>query len=114
VLIVLVNVHVLAEGVAAFRAATLKNAHASLQESGIARFDVIQRRDDPTQFVLIEVYRNAEAPAAHKQTPHYLEWRDAVAPLMASPRTSQQFENVEPADAGWEMPGRRGAASPVR
>jgi (4S)-4-hydroxy-5-phosphonooxypentane-2,3-dione isomerase len=104
VLIVLVNVHVLAEGVAAFRAATLKNARASLEEPGIARFDVIQRRDDPTQFVLIEVYRNADAPAAHKQTAHYLEWRDSVGPLMASPRTSQQFDSVTPADAPLELP----------
>jgi quinol monooxygenase YgiN len=102
--IVLVNVHVTEDGIAAFRDASLKNARASLEEPGIARFDVIQQRDDPTRFVLIEVYRSAGAPAAHKQTPHYLEWRDAVATLMASPRVSHQFENLAPSDAGWEMP----------
>ena len=103
-LIVIVDVHVLEHGIQAFREASLKNAQASLQEPGIARFDVLQRRDDATRFQLIEVYRNAEAPAAHKQTAHYLAWRDAVAPLMASPRVSHQYENVAPADAGWEMP----------
>jgi quinol monooxygenase YgiN len=103
-LIVIVNVLVLADGVEAFKAATLANARASIEEPGIARFDVIQDRDEPTRFVLIEVYRDEQAPAAHKLTPHYLTWRDAVAPLMAAPRTSQRFTNVIPADAGWETP----------
>lgn len=103
-LIVLVNVLVRADGVEAFKAATLANARASIEEPGIARFDVIQDRDEPTRFLLIEVYRDEQAPAAHKLTPHYLTWRDAVAPLMAAPRTSQKFSNVCPADAGWEMP----------
>jgi (4S)-4-hydroxy-5-phosphonooxypentane-2,3-dione isomerase len=102
--IVIVNVHVLADGVEAFRDASLKNARASLEEPGIARFDVLQERDDPTRFVLIEVYRSAEAPAAHKQTAHYAEWRDTVAPLMASPRASHRYQNLAPGDAGWEMP----------
>lgn len=104
-LIVLVEVHVKADAVAAFREATLANARASVQEPGIARFDVIQRKDDPTRFMLIEVYRSAEAPAAHKATQHYATWRDTVAPMMASPRVSQQYHNLHPADAGWDMPG---------
>jgi len=103
-LIVIVNVLVVADGIEAFKAATLENARASLEEPGIARFDVIQDRDEPTRFVLIEVYRDEEAPAAHKLTPHYLTWRDAVAPLMATPRSSHKFSNLTPADAGWEMP----------
>jgi quinol monooxygenase YgiN len=103
-LIVIVNVLVAADGVEAFKAATLANARASIEEPGIARFDVIQDRDEPTRFVLIEVYRDEQAPAAHKLTAHYQAWRDAVAPLMAAPRTSQRFTNVAPADAGWEMP----------
>ncbi len=103
-LIVIVQVHVVDEGIAAFRAATLENARASLQEPGIARFDVIAQRDDPTRFVLLEVYRDEEAPAAHKATAHYQAWRDAVAPLMASPRVSHQYENLAPPDAGWETP----------
>jgi quinol monooxygenase YgiN len=106
-LIVVVNVHVVESGVEAFVAATLENARASLREPGIARFDVVQQADDPTRFLLIEVYRTADAPAAHKATAHYATWRDAVASLMASPRTSQKYENLAPPDAGWEMPGSR-------
>lgn len=100
-LVVHVHVHVKPEHVAAFQAATLANARASVHEPGIARFDVIQQADDPTRFVLVEVYRNSAAPAAHKETAHYAAWRDAVAPLMASPRTSVKFTNVHPDDSGW-------------
>ena len=106
-LIVIVNVHVLESGIDAFKAATLENARNSIREPGIARFDFVQQADDPTRFVLIEVYRNEQAPAAHKETAHYLTWRDAVAPLMASPRTSQKYTNLAPLDAGWETPGAR-------
>jgi (4S)-4-hydroxy-5-phosphonooxypentane-2,3-dione isomerase len=95
-LVVVVNVHVVAEGIEAFREATLKNARASLQEPGIARFDVLQQKDDASRFVLVEVYRDPSAPAAHKQTAHYLAWRDTVGRLMASPRTSQQYEELAP------------------
>lgn len=104
-LIVTVNVHVVPEGIEAFKAATLTNARASLREPGIARFDVIQRRDDPARFVLIEVYRDEAAPAAHKSTAHYQVWRDAVEALMASPRESHRYDNLAPPDAGWETPG---------
>jgi autoinducer 2-degrading protein len=106
-LIVIVNVQVIESGVQAFESATLENARASLREPGIARFDVIRQQDDPTRFALIEVYRSPEAPAAHKETAHYLKWRDTVAPLMASPRTSQRYENLAPPDTGWETPGAR-------
>jgi len=98
-LIVHVHVHVKPEHVAAFQAATLANARASLAEPGIARFDVLQQSDDPTRFVLVEAYRDAAAPAAHKATAHYAAWRDAVAPMMATPRTSVKFANLFPADA---------------
>jgi quinol monooxygenase YgiN len=100
-LIVEVSVHVKPDAVDAFRAATLTNAQASVREPGIARFDVLQDRDDPTRFVLLEVYRTPEAPAAHKATAHYAAWRDAVNDLMAEPRTSRKFVNVFPADAQW-------------
>jgi len=106
-LIVIVDVHVIESGISAFQAATLENARASLREPGIARFDVIQQKDDPARFVLVEVYRDEAAPALHKETPHYAAWRDAVAPLMASPRTSRKFHNLAPPDAGWETPGAR-------
>lgn len=101
VIVVHVQVHVVPDQVEAFREATLTNARASVQEPGIARFDVLQRADDPTRFVLIEVYRTAEAPAQHKETAHYLTWRDAVAPMMASPRSSLRYDNLFPDDGGW-------------
>ena len=100
-LIVHVHVQVEPECVEAFKTATLANARASVQEPGIARFDVCQQADDPTQFVLVEAYRTLEAPAAHKATAHYAAWRDAATPLMAAPRTSVKFANVFPADGGW-------------
>lgn len=100
-LIVHVHVQVKPECLEAFRAASLANARASVREPGIARFDVCQQADDPTRFVLVEVYRDAAAPGLHKETPHYAAWRDAVAPMMAAPRTSVKFANVFPDDAGW-------------
>ena len=100
-LVVHVHVHVKPEDIAAFEAATLANARASVQEPGIARFDVVQQADDPARFVLVEVYRTSAAPAAHKETAHYAAWRDAVAPMMATPRTSVKFANLFPDDSGW-------------
>jgi quinol monooxygenase YgiN len=100
-LIVHVHVQVKPESVAAFVKATLANARASLGEPGVARFDVCQQSDDPTRFVLVEVYRDADAPAKHKETDHYATWRDTVAPMMAGPRRSVKYANAFPADAGW-------------
>ena len=100
-LIVHVHVHVKPEHIDAFRAASLANARASVQEPGIARFDVCQQQDDPTRFVLVEVYRTAEAPAQHKGTAHYATWRDTVADMMAEPRSSVKFTNAFPGDDGW-------------
>lgn len=99
--IVHVHVHVKPECVEAFKTATLANASASAQEPGVARFDVVQQADDPTRFVLVEVYRDPAASAAHKETPHYPVWRDVVASMMAEPRISVKFNNVFPDDAGW-------------
>jgi len=100
-LVVHVHVQVKAEHVEAFKAATIDNAVHSVQEPGIARFDVVQQQDDPTRFVLVEVYRTSQAPAAHKETAHYVRWRDAVAPMMAAPRTSMKFCPVFPEETGW-------------
>jgi quinol monooxygenase YgiN len=100
-LVVHVHVRVKPECVEAFKAATLANAGASVREPGIARFDVVQQADDPTRFVLVEAYRTAGAPAAHKETAHYAAWRDTVAPMMAEPRTSVKYGNAFPADADW-------------
>jgi quinol monooxygenase YgiN len=100
-LVVHVHVQVKPEFVEAFRAATIANATASVREPGIARFDVVQQADDPTRFVLVEVYRTPAAPGVHKETQHYATWRDTVAPMMAVPRTSVKFANVFPGDSGW-------------
>lgn len=95
-IVVHVTVRVKPESVGAFREATLANARASVLEPGIARFDVLQDRDVPTTFVLAEIYRSAEAPAAHKETEHYKRWRDTVADMMAEPRTSLKYASVYP------------------
>ena len=100
-LIVHVHVHVKPEAVDAFLAATLANASASVREAGIARFDVVQNNDDPTRFVLVEVYKTPDAPDAHKRTAHYATWRDTVADMMAEPRSSTKFSNCFPASADW-------------
>jgi quinol monooxygenase YgiN len=99
--IIHVHVHVKSESVEAFRWATIENAQNSVQEPGIARFDALQNADDPTRFVLVEVYRAPDDPARHKKTTHYLKWRDTVADMMAEPRTSVTFANVFPEDPGW-------------
>lgn len=100
-LIVQVFVQVKPGEVEAFKAATRENARNSVQEPGIARFDVLQQQDAPARFVLIEVYRTAEDPAKHKETAHYKAWRDTVEPMMAEPRRSVKYANVFPEDAGW-------------
>jgi len=99
-LVVHVQVHVKPDCVEAFKQATRLNARWSLLELGVLRFDVLQQQDDPTRFVLVEIYRDADAAAAHKATDHYLVWRDAVAPMMAGPRQSVKFDNISPGDQG--------------
>jgi quinol monooxygenase YgiN len=100
-LIVQVHVQVKPESIEAFRRATVENAQQSGKEAGIARFDVLQDSSEPSRFLLVEVYRNSEAPALHKETPHYKTWRDAVADMMAEPRTSVKYNNIFPSDEGW-------------
>ena len=100
-LIVHVHVHVKPEFVPAFKPATVENASNSVREPGIARFDVIQQADDPTHFILVEVYRSQEATVKHKETAHYNHWREAAEPLMAEPRSRIVYTNVSPEDAGW-------------
>ncbi len=99
--IVLVHVNVKPEFVDAFKQATIENASLSVLETGIARFDVIQQTEDPTKFILVEVYKTGQAPAAHKETAHYLRWRDMVAEMMAEPRQGVKYSNVFPEDANW-------------
>lgn len=100
--IVHVHVHVKPGQAEAFKEASAENARKSLQEPGVARFDVIQQQDDPTRFVLVEVYRTAGDPARHKETAHYQKWRDTVADMMANPRSSVKYDNVYPGEDGWD------------
>ena len=103
-LIVHVHVHVKPDHVDAFAAATLENARHSVQEPGVVRFDVVQQDDDPTRFLLVEIYRTADDPARHKATAHYAAWRDAVADMMAGPRSSVKYRALFPPPASWEHP----------
>ena len=93
-LVIHVHVRVKPDEVEAFRAATIENATESVKEPGVDRFDVLQDARDATTFLLVEIYRTPDAPAAHKATTHYLKWRDAVAGMMAVPRTSETFSPV--------------------
>jgi autoinducer 2-degrading protein len=103
-LIVHIDVRVKPEGVETFRRATIENARASLEEPGVVRFDFAQALDDPTRFVLVEVYRDEPASAKHKETAHYAKWRDAVSELMAAPRTRVAYRAEYPEPARWETP----------
>jgi len=100
-LIIHVQARVTPGSAEAFKAASLANAEASRREAGVLRFDLLQDREDPLHFALVEIYRNADAAAAHKQTAHYAAWRDSVAPLMATNRSSTKYVNVSPDDAAF-------------
>jgi quinol monooxygenase YgiN len=100
--IVHVFVHVKPEHIEHFKAASIQNAGQSVKEPGIARFDVIQQKDEPTRFVLVEVYRTPDDPARHKETDHYQKWRDTVADMMAEPRSAVKYENIFPDEQGWD------------
>jgi autoinducer 2-degrading protein len=97
-LIVHVHVSVKSQFVEDFKKATVENASNSIKEAGVLRFDVIQQEDDHTRFVLVEVYKNAEASAAHKETAHYAKWRDTVAEMMAEPRQGIKYTTIFPAE----------------
>ena len=101
--IVHVFIHVKPEFLAAFKTVTLSNVKNSIQEEGIARFDFLQDTD-PNRFVLVEVYRTPEDAGKHKATPHYMMWRDTVAPMMAEPRSSTKYSNIAPGDQEWDAP----------
>ena len=99
--IIQVHVHVIPEFVEAFRQASIENAQNSIKEPGIARFDILQQDDDPTRFVLVEVYRSAEDPSCHRETRHYKNWKDTVELMMAEPRSKVVYENIFPENRGW-------------
>jgi len=85
-----------------FKKATLANARASVQENGIAQFDVLQEADDPSRFLLVEVYRTKDDPARHKETAHYNQWKESVTEMMVSPRTKKVYDNIFPDENGWD------------
>ncbi len=93
--VVCVYVHVLSEHVGDFRAASLKNAAASVKEPLCESFEVLQQNDDPTRFVLVETYTDESGFAAHKETAHYEAWRSAVEPWMSEPRRGIKHTRVE-------------------
>ena len=95
--ILIVQARIKPELIEAFKQATTVNAENSAKEPGVARFDFLQQQDDPTRFVLIEVYRDSNAPAQHKQTAHYLAWAKAVSHMFQEPRTRAFYTNIFPA-----------------
>jgi quinol monooxygenase YgiN len=99
--IVQVFIHVKPDRIDEFESVTRANAASSLEEPGVARFDVLRQADDRTRFVLVEVYRTPEDPARHKQTDHYKRWQQAAEPLMAEPRSRIVYESVFPLDPNW-------------
>ena len=99
--IVLVHIKVKSEYVEAFSQASLRNAKHSIQEPGIARFDVIQETEDPTRFILIEVYQTPDDQLRHRETKHYQLWRDTVADMMEEPRQGIKYRNLFPEDGKW-------------
>src|SRR5512146_3199713 len=99
--IVHVFIHVKPEKLQEFKKACELNAASSIQEPGIARFDFLQQADDPTRFLLVEVYRTPEDAGKHKETAHYNRWRETVEPLLTEPRTRTVYRNLHPADSGW-------------
>lgn len=97
-LIVQVNVHVKEDQIERFINATEDNVKNSILESGVARFDFFQNQEDHAKFILIEAYRNEDAPAKHKETEHYKRWKASVEPMMSEPRFSIKFLNILPVD----------------
>jgi (4S)-4-hydroxy-5-phosphonooxypentane-2,3-dione isomerase len=100
--IVVVHIHVKVESIAAFIQATLDNSGNSREETGVVRFDFLQQAEDPARFTLIEVYRDPAAQVSHRETSHYLKWRDAVADMMAESRQGIRYVNLDPTDAEWK------------
>jgi quinol monooxygenase YgiN len=100
-LVAIVHAHVKPEYIDSFKTATLDNASNSINEPGVVRFDVYQQSDDPSRFSLVEIYRTEDAPAKHRETAHYVRWRDTVAEMMVDPRTRLTYNIVYPPTEKW-------------
>ncbi len=98
-----VCVKVKEENIQDFIDASIINAKNSNKEPGIARFDIIQDKSNPQNFMLVEVYKNEEAPAEHKSTDHYKEWRSTVESMMAEPRTNVKYSSIYTKDTNYEL-----------
>lgn len=90
--VTIVSIHVRAEFVDVFIEATLDNCRNSVLEAGIAEFDLLRAQDDPTRFLLYEIYRTPEAQLAHRETAHYARWRDTVEGWMVEPRSATRAD----------------------
>ncbi|MHB1347510.1 MAG: antibiotic biosynthesis monooxygenase [Candidatus Humimicrobiaceae bacterium] len=100
-IIVHIYLHTNKEMIEAFKEANIKNAQNSIKEYGILRFDVLQQEDDPSRFLLVEIYRDEKAIASHKETFHYAEWVKTAEPMLAEPRSKTIYRNVFPDENGW-------------
>ncbi|MGD0018584.1 MAG: antibiotic biosynthesis monooxygenase [Candidatus Limnocylindrales bacterium] len=98
--VTLVHVHVKPEHVADFIESIRANHEGSVREPGNLRFDILQSVDDPTRFIAYEAYRDEASATAHKETPHYLAWRDQAADWMVEPRVGVRYNGLFP-----ELPG---------
>lgn len=96
--VTLVHVRVFPEHIEAFKEACRENHEASVTEPGNRRFDILQSRTDSSRFILYEAYSDAHCAARHKDTPHYLKWRETVAPWMAEPRVGESFHGLFPTE----------------
>jgi (4S)-4-hydroxy-5-phosphonooxypentane-2,3-dione isomerase len=99
--IVLVHIHVKAELIEQFKAATFENAKNSVNEAGIVRFDVIQQIEDPARFTLVEVYHTPDDQLKHRDTTHYQIWKDTVGDMMVEPRQGVKYMSIFPDDSSW-------------
>jgi (4S)-4-hydroxy-5-phosphonooxypentane-2,3-dione isomerase len=97
-LVLQVNIVIKKEFISDFIKATVENASHSIHEKGVVRFDLFQNQEDPTRFFLVEAYRDADAPAKHKETEHYKKWKKIAEKMMAEPRFSVKYSNVFPED----------------
>jgi quinol monooxygenase YgiN len=98
-IVAIINVHVKPKYIEAFNTAILDNARNSIKEPGVARFDVYQQSDDPTRFTLVEIYKTEDAVGRHRETSHYVRWRDMVAEMMAEARIRTTHNIVFPSES---------------
>jgi autoinducer 2-degrading protein len=95
-IVTFVHVHVKPESVQEFIKASTANHLESVKEPGNLRFDFVQQADDPCRFMIYEAYESDEAASSHKNTPHYLQWRDTVQTMMAEPRKGVKYNILQP------------------